>query len=127
MGVTYPNMVNFGSFESVPEQFKNRTLYKHNPDVTLMRTTKEECAQLGKQTAEKAKAAKGPTSIILPLQGVSAIDKSGEAFDDPEARAALLDAIRENVGDVEIIEMDNHINDEAFAERAVERLLEILE
>ncbi|MEK6238936.1 MAG: Tm-1-like ATP-binding domain-containing protein [Planctomycetales bacterium] len=120
------DMVNFGSPDSIPEQFKDRRFHQHNAEVTLMRTTKEECSALGKQIAAKAKAAKGPTSIILPLQGVSAIDKSGESFDDPQAREALFESLRANRGDVELIETDCHINDEDFAERAAKRLIEMM-
>jgi uncharacterized protein (UPF0261 family) len=121
------DMVNFWAIETVPDRFKQRTLYKHNPNVTLMRTTPEECAELGRIIANKLNQATGPTTLFLPLQGVSAIDKEGQPFHLPEADAALFDAIRRNVRPpVELVELDLHINDPAFAETMANRLLEML-
>ena len=120
------DMVNFGPPETVPEKFKGRRFYQHNPTVTLMRTTLEENRALGAEIARKAAAASGPTAILLPLKGVSAIDREGQAFDDPAARAALFDAIRANRGDIELVELDRHINDADFAEAAARRLLAML-
>ena len=120
------DMVNFGPPETVPEQFKDRLFYQHNATVTLMRTTPEECAQLGRTIITKVAACTAPASIFLPLKGVSAIDKAGEAFDTPAAREALFDAIRKNRGDVELVEMSHHINDAEFAEAAARRLLHFM-
>jgi len=120
------DMVNFGPRDTVPEQFAERKFHIHNPTVTLMRTTAEENKQLGEQIARKAAAATGPAAIMLPLRGVSAIDCEGQPFDDPEARKALFDAIRANGSDVELIEVDSHINDEAFAEAAARKLLKLM-
>ena len=78
-------MVNFGPAETVPVQFRNRKLYVHNPTVTLMRTTPEECAEIGRVTATKLNRASGPVTVLIPLQGVSAIDKFGGPFYSPEA------------------------------------------
>ena len=80
------DMVNFGPPETVPERFRHRQFYQHNPTVTLMRTTVEENAQLGEEIGRKVAAARGPAAILLPQRGVSAIDRAGEAFDDPAAR-----------------------------------------
>jgi uncharacterized protein (UPF0261 family) len=121
------DMVNFGPPETVPESFRNRKFHQHNPTVTLMRTTPEENAKLGEEIGRKVAAAKGPAAIMLPLRGVSAIDADGKSFDDPAARKTLYDAIRASHGTVELIEMDNHINDEAFAVAAAKRLLELIE
>ena len=121
------DMVNFGPLSSVPERFRDRHFYEHNPTVTLMRTTVEENEQIGIEIGRKAGAATGPTAILLPLQGVSAIDRAGEPFDDSEARSALFQAIRDNADDSEIIELDGHINDPAFAEAAANRLLAMLQ
>lgn len=121
------DMVNFGPRDTVPEQFGHRTLYQHNPMVTLMRTTPAECAAIGRRIAEKLNAARGPTVLMLPLRGVSALDREGGAFHDPEADAALFAALREHVRPpVEIVEVDAHINDPQFADAAVDRLLELL-
>lgn len=120
------DMVNFGAPETVPEQFRDRQFYQHNPTITLMRTTVGENQRIGAEIAAKAAAAKGPTSILLPLDGVSAIDQSGQPFDDPAARDALFEAIRDGASTTEVVELKNHINDPAFAEAAVAKLLELM-
>jgi uncharacterized protein (UPF0261 family) len=117
------DMVNFGSRDSVPPQFEDRNLYVHNPSVTLMRTTAEECAELGRRIAAKLSAATGPVALFVPLGGVSMIDAPGQPFHDPDADAALFAALRDGVGDnVELVEMDANVNDEAFADAMVEKL-----
>jgi uncharacterized protein (UPF0261 family) len=121
------DMGNFGPPESVPEKFRQRKFYHHNTSVTLMRTTSEENSQLGKEIAQKAAASSGPTAIMLPLKGVSAIDCDGQPFDDADARNALFDAIRQNHDDVELVELPRHINDVEFAEAAARRLMELIE
>lgn len=118
------DMVNFGPPDTVPEQFKERTFYQHNPTVTLMRTTVEENAELGKIMGQKLSQAKGPTTVIIPKQGVSAIDQEGQPFYSAEAEAAWIENLKANLGNnVTLIEMDNHINDDAFAEKLVDTLL----
>ncbi|NUB93741.1 Tm-1-like ATP-binding domain-containing protein [Haloterrigena sp. SYSU A121-1] len=117
------DMVNFGPRDSVPEEFEGRQFHVHNPQVTLMRTTPEENAELGEIIAEKLNAATGPTALALPLEGVSAIDVAGEDFYDPEADEALFDALRSSLDeDVELLEVETDINDAAFAETLVETL-----
>lgn len=120
------DMVNFYAPETVPAKFKDRTFYKHNANVTLMRTTSAECAAIGAEIGRKVSAAKGPVAVLLPKKGVSAIDREGQPFDDPKAREALHRAIRENARGVEVVEMDQHINDPEFADAAARRLLELL-
>jgi uncharacterized protein (UPF0261 family) len=117
------DMVNFGPRDSVPEAFEGRQFHVHNPQVTLMRTTREENAELGEIIAGKLDAATGPTALALPLDGVSMLDVEGEDFHDPEADGALFDALREGIDDdVELIEMETDVNDEAFAEAVAEKL-----
>jgi uncharacterized protein (UPF0261 family) len=118
------DMVNFGPRDTVPEEFEGRQFHVHNPQVTLMRTTPEENAELGEIIAGKLNAATGPTALFLPLGGVSMIDVEGEDFYDPEADDALFDALRAHVdrGTVELIELDHPINDDAFAEAMAEKL-----
>jgi uncharacterized protein (UPF0261 family) len=121
------DMVNFGPPQTVPEKFRGRRFYQHNPNVTLMRTTPEENDQLGKEIAQKASAARGPTAVLLPLRGVSAIDREGQPFWWPEADAALFQSLRNWMSpQVRLIELDLHINDPAFAETAARTLLELL-
>jgi uncharacterized protein (UPF0261 family) len=120
------DMVNFGPPETVPEKFRARVFHQHNPTVTLMRTTPEENSRLGEEIARKVRAARGPAAIVLPLRGVSAIDKPGQPFDDPAAREALFSAIRAHHAGAELIELDLHINDPAFAEAAANWLLRLI-
>jgi uncharacterized protein (UPF0261 family) len=120
------DMVNFHAPETVPDKFRPRRFYRHNPSVTLMRTTPAENTQLGEELARKVSAATGPTAVMLPLRGVSAIDATGQPFDDPQARDALFAAIRANLNDIELIELDHHINDPEFAEAAAEKLLVLM-
>ena len=118
------DMVNFGPPDTVPEQFKDRLFYQHNPTVTLMRTTPEETAELGRIMARKLSEAKGPTTVIIPTRGISAIDQTGQPFDSPEARTAWIENLKAHIGDnVTVVEMDAHINDDAFATKLAETLL----
>jgi uncharacterized protein (UPF0261 family) len=123
------DMVNFGPMDTVPEKFKGRKFYKHNPTVTLMRTTVEENKKLGEIIAEKLNMAEGPTVLMLPLKGVSMIDAEGQPFYGPEEDKILFDTLRENIdrSKVELIEMDAHINDKEFALTAAKKLLELME
>jgi uncharacterized protein (UPF0261 family) len=121
------DMVNFGPVDSVPSKFKERRFYQHNASVTLMRTTPEENDALGKEIAEKASASRGPTAILIPLKGVSAIDKEGGPFWWPEADRALFQSIRNWIGPmVKLIEVDAHINDSVFAQTAARTLLGLM-
>jgi uncharacterized protein (UPF0261 family) len=121
------DMVNFGPRDTVPEKFKERRFYQHNPTVTLMRTTPEENDRLGKEIAEKASAARGPTAVLVPLRGVSAIDKNGQPFWWPDADRALFQSLRNwMVPSVKLVELDLHINDPEFARIAAESLLDMI-
>jgi len=122
------DMVNFGGKDTVPAKFQNRNLYVHNSEVTLMRTTAKECAELGKIVADKLNQSSAPTALFVPLRGVSAIDAEGQPFYDPEADEALFQAVRDNVDrdKVELIEKPNNINDPEFSEAMVAKLLDIL-
>ncbi len=122
------DMVNFGPRETVPAAFEGRTLYVHNPNVTLMRTTPAECAKLGEIIAGKLNRATGPTTVVLPLGGVSAIDRPGQPFHDPEADRALFDALRRHLRPgITVREADANINDPAFADVIADTLLASLE
>lgn len=122
------DMVNFWAWETVPPQFKERTLYKHNANVTLMRTTAAETQQLGEIIAAKLNEATGPTALFIPLRGVSAIDREGGPFYDKEADLALFEAIRRTIKPpVEVVELDMHINDPDFAAAMANKLLAYLQ
>jgi uncharacterized protein (UPF0261 family) len=117
------DMVNFGPFESVPAQFSERLLYKHNPTVTLMRTTPEECAELGRVIAQKLNRAQGPLTVFVPLKGVSLIATEGQVFHDPAADEALFGALREHLDpDVDVRELELDVNDPEFANAMADRL-----
>jgi uncharacterized protein (UPF0261 family) len=117
------DMVNFGPMDSVPAQFRERTLYVHNPTVTLMRTTPDECAELGRRLARKLNAATGPTALYVPLRGVSMIATEGQPFYDPAADDALFSSVRDTVGpNVELHEVDTDVNDPEFALAMADRL-----
>jgi uncharacterized protein (UPF0261 family) len=120
------DMVNFGPIDSIPEQFRTRNLYVHNPITTLMRTTPDECAELGSRLAERISKATGPTSIFLPLRGISAIAVPGGPFHDDAADRALFSAIHDKLDtkQVTLVEMDVDVNDARFADAMAEKLHE---
>ena len=121
------DMVNFGARESIPAKYADRKLYPHNPLVTLMRTTREENAELGQIIAAKLAKAKGPTVLMIPKKGVSAIDVEGKPFYDAEADEALFAALRKNITpNVTLVELDADINSDAFATEAAHRLLALV-
>jgi uncharacterized protein (UPF0261 family) len=120
------DMVNFHAPETVPDGFAGRVFYKHNPSVTLMRTTPEECAWIGADIARKLSHARSPVTVFLPARGVSAIDRQGQPFDDPVARRALFEALRKSGPKLDVRELDLHVNDPAFAAALAERLLEMM-
>jgi len=120
------DMVNFQARDTVPAHFSDRLLYEHNAEVTLMRTTPEECALIGTHIGQRVAPSTGPAEILLPARGVSAIDAEGQAFDSPTARRALMDAVAAHCGPIPCTELDLHINDPEFAAAAVSRLLNLI-
>ena len=118
------DMVNFGPPDTVPARFQGRNFYQHNPQVTLMRTTPEECAELGRIIADKLNPSKAPLTVLIPRKAISVISAPGQKFHDPSADKALFDALRTNLRkDIEVIEMECAINDSAFAEACAQALL----
>ena len=121
------DMVNFGPRESVPARFDGRNLHVHNPTVTLMRTTPDECAELGRIIGRKLSAATGPTVLFIPLGGVSMIAVEGQPFYDAAADEALRAGLRETLApSVEVHERPEDVNDPAFADAMAERLDELI-
>jgi uncharacterized protein (UPF0261 family) len=122
------DMVNFRAIETVPAQYSHRNLYRHNPQVTLMRTTAEENRQIGVWIAEKLNRCSGPVRFLIPEKGVSMLDAPGQPFHDPTADAALFDAIEHTLHrtrDRRIERIACHINDPEFSHSLVESFLEI--
>ena len=116
------DMVNFGVWDSVPARHRNRNLYRHNPSVTLMRTTPEENRLIGEFLAAKLNAMTGPVRFLIPEGGVSAIDKPGQPFHDPEANRVLFATLEQHFrpgSDRRLLRLPHHINDEAFADALV--------
>ncbi len=118
------DMVNWWAPETVPEKYKGRTFYQHNPNITLMRTSVEECRQLGKIMAEKLNQSTAAVTVLLPLKGFSMIDLEGKDFYLPEANAALCESLKSKLrGDIKVVEMDCEINDPTFAAGCAQELL----
>src|SRR5262249_33356871 len=118
------DMVNFGPPETVPAKFKGRTFYQHNPQVTLMRTTPDECKRLGKILAEKVNLSQGPVTVLVPLQAISIISAPGKPFHDPAADRALFGELKANLRPgIEVIDLDCEINEPRFAEACANALL----
>jgi uncharacterized protein (UPF0261 family)/ABC-type branched-subunit amino acid transport system ATPase component len=116
------DMVNFWAIDTVPTPFRARTLYRHNPNVTLMRTTPEECARIGRFIAEKLNRMEGPVRFLIPEGGVSLIDAVGQPFWDPAADRALFDAIAAGFRagtNRKLLRLPHNINDQAFCEALV--------
>lgn len=121
------DMVNFGPRATLPERYEGRQVYEWNSAVTLMRTTAEENAQLGRIFARKLNAARGPARVLVPLRGFSILDSPGERFWNPDADAAFVAALRADLRpDIPVEALDANINDAAFAERAVALMLGML-
>jgi uncharacterized protein (UPF0261 family) len=123
------DMVNFGPAESVPERFRGRNLYVHNPTITLMRTTPEECREIARVIAAKLNAATGPTELFIPLRGVSVIATEGQVFHDPAADEALFETLRAELDPARVVihELDTDVNDPTFALAMADRLHELIE
>jgi len=123
------DMVNFGSPDTVPDRYADRTFYPHNPQITLMRTTPEENTLLAQKLAEKLNRATQPTELFLPLKGVSAIAGEGGPFYDPDADDALFTGLEQAITNdhVTIRRIDTDINDPAFAEAAAQALIDLID
>ena len=122
------DMVNFGPLDSVPERYRERNLYVHNPTITLMRTTPDECRDIARIIAGKLNAATGPTELFIPLRGVSMIATEGQPFHDPEADEALIGTLHELIDTTRVVvhEVDTDVNDEQFALAMANRLHELI-
>ncbi|KAI1137388.1 hypothetical protein F5Y05DRAFT_88276 [Hypoxylon sp. FL0543] len=126
------DMVNFGPRDTVPKEFQGRKLYEHNPSVTLMRTTEQECQELGRRIAQRLRdncIEPDLAEVWLPLRGISAIAVEGQAFHDKKADEALFTAIKRGLegSTIRVIEVDSAINDVDWSEKVARRLDELIE
>ncbi|MGE0297332.1 Tm-1-like ATP-binding domain-containing protein [Pseudonocardia sp.] len=123
------DMANFGPPASVPREYADRVLYRHNAENTLLRVDAHEAGRIGRAIAGKLNAATGPATVLIPTRGVSALDVDGGPFDDPEARAALAAALLADLDPdvVRVEELDLHLNDPEFADLAASRVLAQIE
>jgi uncharacterized protein (UPF0261 family) len=122
------DMVNFGAMDSVPERYRGRNLYVHNPQVTLMRTTAEENVRMGTWIADRLNRMQGPVRFFLPEGGVSLLDAPGQPFHDPKADAALFETLEAKVvpsANRRLVRVPGNVNDPAFAAALVTALREI--
>ncbi len=123
------DMVNFWAPATVPEKFSGRLFYHHNDNVTLMRTTAEECTAIGTWIADKLNRAIGPVRLLLPEGGLSALDLSGGPFHDPAANDALFEALEQTFVQSDahrILRLPHHINDPAFSAAAAQAYLDLI-
>jgi uncharacterized protein (UPF0261 family) len=122
------DMVNFGPPATVPAEFRGRKFYQHNPQVTLMRTTPQECERIGRWIGERLNHMEGPVRFLIPENGVSAIDAPGQPFHDPAADQALFAALEKTVRPTyrrQIVRVPHHINDKPFVDAVVAAFLSL--
>lgn len=122
------DMVNFWAPSTIPEHYRDRLFYEHNPNVTLMRTTADECRAIGEWIGTRLARCGGPVHFLIPEKGVSALDIEGGAFFDPEADAVLFEAIERTIqpnGKRRVTRLPLHINDPEFAKAATSAFLDI--
>ncbi|UXN69472.1 Tm-1-like ATP-binding domain-containing protein [Devosia neptuniae] len=128
MSVGAVDMINFWALETMPAHYAGRRIYRHNPNVTLMRTTVEENVEIGRWIGDRLNQCQGPVHMLLPQNGVSALDIEGGAFWDPAADAALFDALEQTVHHTasrRVTRLPFHINAPEFADAAVRSFREI--
>jgi uncharacterized protein (UPF0261 family) len=129
--VVVPGCVDFfaqGPADTIPEKWRDRKKYYHNPAFTLIRPTVEEMEEIGRRICEKLNTAKGPVQVLLPLQGMSIGGLKGGSTHDPIGDHALFETIRKNLrADIPVIEVDRHVNEQPFAERVFQAFMEVME
>ena len=117
-----------GPLVSLNEEQRDRSLIVHNPNITLIRTSKGEMAEIGRMMARRLNAARGPAAVLIPLEGFSFSDRAGHAFYDPEADAALVDTLEAELASrVQLLKLKAHVNDAAFARAVADKMRELME
>jgi uncharacterized protein (UPF0261 family) len=122
------DFITFSPPEKIPEGLRGRKVYRHTPEVGIVRANKDEMALIGKTIAEKLNKAPGPTVVVIPNKGFSPGDRQGKALYDPEADMAFVETLKQNLKpSIRIVEVDAHINDETFAKQAVDLICELIQ
>jgi uncharacterized protein (UPF0261 family) len=128
--VVVPGCIDFSVFHAgaIPEALRDRPVYDHNPEYTLVRTSRDEMVRLGHIFAERLANARGPLVIVVPTRGLSIPNVPGGAFWDPESDAAFLEALRAGLDPIiPILTYDQHVNDPAFGVQVAQRFIQLLE
>jgi len=116
-----------GAVETIPEQWRHRKMYYHNPKFTLIRTSPAEMQTIGATAAERLNQAQGPVCVILPLQGMSISGLEGGSTHDPEGDRMLFEALKNGLrNDIPVIEVPLQINAESFADLAVKEFVALM-
>ncbi|MFD7326698.1 Tm-1-like ATP-binding domain-containing protein [Streptomyces sp. NPDC059875] len=123
------DLVKFGPLDTVPERVLDRDVRVHNPSISVVRTTAEECTELGARVAAKLRSATGPTTVCLPLRGLSTLGAPGGPYHDPAVDEALFTAVRDGLrgSAVDVVEVDTHLNDPSFGRAAADLLHRLIE
>jgi uncharacterized protein (UPF0261 family) len=121
------DVINFGPPNTVPDKYKGRKLYPHSASATLMRTDRDESAELGQIVANKLNAARGPVSVLIPAKGFSALDRENQPFYDPQADTAFAQSLEGHLlSTVAVRKLPWHINDPEFADEVVRTLASMM-
>jgi uncharacterized protein (UPF0261 family) len=127
--VVVPGCVDFCVFHAgaIPEALRGRPVYDHNPEYTLVRATHQEMIQLGHIFAQRLNLAKGPVVVAVPTQGLSIPNHPGGVFWDPEADAAFLAVVQEEIRpDIPVLTFPRHVNDPAFGVEVAELFVQLM-
>ena len=127
--VVVPGSIDFivtGPTGSLSQEYRNRKYIAHNPSITLVKTSPEEMRAIGKIMASKLNEARGPTIVMIPLKGFSYPNRKGETLYDEEGNQAFIETLKENLKDIQVIEVDAHINDPEFAKEAAQTMEKLL-
>ncbi|MDH5363739.1 MAG: Tm-1-like ATP-binding domain-containing protein [Dehalococcoidia bacterium] len=120
------NQIIYDSADKIPERFRKHYVHRHGPSIYTLRAQKKEMVEIGEVVATKLNKAVGPTAVIVPLKGLTIIDPIDKGFVDREADSALFETLKRNLKpEIEVTEVDAHINDEVFAKEATKMFLSL--
>lgn len=129
--IIVPGCVDFfaqGAPETIPDKWRDRKKYYHNPKFTLIRPNHEEMEEIAKRFCKKLNSAKGPVRVILPLKGMSIGGLEGGSTYDPEGDRIFFETLKDCLGEnIPVTEEDLHVNEEAFADRIFNEFMSMME